>query len=144
MGILTKSIQQPLTPSFSTQKWLRVLDLPHPEHLITAESVENGKPDPTCYNLGRTRLSLTSPDKQVLVFEDSPAGIRSGKAAGCKVIGLVTSHTIEQVLSAEPDWIVRDLSSVKLVNVTTAAGEDGKQVVTGITLEVKDAFVVKK
>ncbi|KAM7209310.1 Haloacid dehalogenase-like hydrolase [Naviculisporaceae sp. PSN 640] len=124
--------------------WLGVLDLPHPEHLITAESVENGKPDPACYNLGRTRLSLTSPDKQVLVFEDSPAGIRSGKAAGCKVIGLVTSHTVEQVLSAEPDWVVIDLSSVKLVDVSTAVGENGKQVVTGITLEIKDAFVVRK
>lgn len=129
---------------YSNQKWLGVLGLPQPEHLITAESVENGKPDPACYSLGRSRLSLAAPDKQILVFEDSPAGIRSGKAAGCKVIGLVTSHTIEQVLSAEPDWVVRDLSSVKLVGTTTATGEDGKQVVTGITLEIKDAFVVKK
>ncbi|KAK4212506.1 HAD-like protein [Rhypophila decipiens] len=124
--------------------WLGVLDLPHPAHLITAESVENGKPDPACYKLGRSRLSLTSPDKRVVVFEDSPAGIRSGKEAGCKVIGLVTSHTVEQVLSAEPDWVVRDLSSVRLVSTTTATGKDGKEVVTGITLEIKDGFAVKK
>ena len=121
-----------------------VLDLPHPEHLITAESVENGKPDPACYALGRSRLSLASPDKQVLVLEDSPAGIRSGKEAGCKVIGVVTSHTVEQVLSAEPDWVVRDLSSVRVVGGTTATTADGKSVVTGVTLEIKDAFVVKK
>ena len=53
------------------------------------------------------------------MLEDSPAGIRSGKEAGCKVIGVVTSHTVEQVLSAEPDWVVRDLSSVRVVGATT-------------------------
>jgi len=59
--------------------WLGVLNLPAPEHLITAESVTNGKPDPACYLLGRERLGLASADKQVLVLEDAPAGIRSGK-----------------------------------------------------------------
>ncbi|KAK7951995.1 HAD-like protein [Apiospora aurea] len=101
--------------------WLDRLQLPHPEHLITAESVENGKPDPACYNLGKQRLNLggsgsddsSSPD--VIVFEDSPAGILSGKAAGCKVIGLVTSHTLDQVVAAQPDWIVEDLRSVEMV-----------------------------
>lgn len=94
--------------------WLDVLKLPHPEHLVSAESVENGKPDPACYVLGREKLQLDS-GADLLVFEDSPAGIKSGKAAGCKVIGLVTSHTLEQVVAAEPDWVVRDLQSVKLV-----------------------------
>lgn len=95
--------------------WIKRLDLPNPEHLVTAESVQNGKPDPSCYVLGRERVGLVGDDKSVLVLEDSPAGIRAGKAAGCKVLGLVTSHTAEQVRSAEPDWIVRDLESVKVV-----------------------------
>lgn len=29
-------------------------------------------------------------NENVLVLEDSPAGIKAGKAAGCKVLGLVT------------------------------------------------------
>lgn len=102
--------------------WLEVLKLPHPDHLVTAESVENGKPDPACYNLGKKRLGLgvnddnsSSPGDDVVVFEDSPAGILSGKAAGCKVIGLVTSHALDRVLAAEPDWIVEDLRSVEVV-----------------------------
>lgn len=95
--------------------WLKRLDLPNPEHLVTAESVQNGKPDPSCYLMGRERIGLVSDDKSVLVLEDSPAGIKAGKEAGCKVLGLVTSHTAEQVRSAEPDWIVRDLESVKVV-----------------------------
>lgn len=97
--------------------WLDVLKLPHPEVLVSAESVENGKPDPTCYLMGRDKLHLTAAD-EILVLEDSPAGIRSGKAAGCKVLGLVTSHTLQQVRDAEPDWIVKDLESVRVVGVS--------------------------
>lgn len=105
--------------------WLGVLDLPKPEHLISAESVANGKPDPTCYTLGLEALGLQAAalprgdakSRDVLVLEDSPAGIQSGKAAGCKVLGLVTSHTAEQVAKAEPDWIVKDLASVRVVSI---------------------------
>lgn len=68
------------------------------------------------------------------MLEDSPAGIRAGKAAGCRVLAVVTSHTAEQVLAAGPDWVVRDLSSVRLVSVD---GEKGT-----VTLEVRDALVV--
>ncbi|KAL2128789.1 hypothetical protein VTI74DRAFT_8665 [Chaetomium olivicolor] len=111
--------------------WLNILSLPTPEYLVTAESVANGKPDPACYLLGRERLGLQGADKHVLVLEDSPAGIRAGKEAGCKVLAVVTSHTVEQVLSAEPDWVVRDLASVRLVQA------DGGRV----TLEIRDALV---
>lgn len=111
--------------------WLKRLSLPTPEHLVTAESVENGKPDPACYLMGRQKIALMGDDKNVLVLEDSPAGIRAGKAAGCKVLGLVTSHTAEQVMSADPDWIVKDLDSVKIVE-----WRDGI-----VTLEIRDGLV---
>lgn len=114
--------------------WLEVLKLPLPEQLISAESVENGKPDPACYLMGLDRLGLGDQAAGVLVLEDSPAGIRAGKAAGCKVLGLVTSHTVEQVVGAGPDWVVKDLSSVSLIG----SGEDGK-----VTLEIRDAVEVK-
>lgn len=112
--------------------WLHARSLPTPseDRLITAESVANGKPDPACYLLGRERLGLEGSDAQVLVLEDSPAGIRAGKAAGCKVLGLVTSHTVEQVVAAEPDWVVRDLSSVKVLR-----SEGGK-----VTIEISNAL----
>jgi len=81
----------------------------------------DGKPDPTCYLMGKEKLGLHVGGGEVLVLEDSPAGIRAGKAAGCKVLGLVTSHSLEQVKEAEPDWIVKDLSSVSVVS----AGKEG-------------------
>lgn len=111
--------------------WLKRLNLPTPEHLITAESVSNGKPDPACYLMGRDRIKLADADKSVLVLEDAPAGIRAGKAAGCKVLGLVTSHTAEQVRNAGPDWIVKDLNSVKVVE-----WKDGL-----LTLEIRDGLM---
>jgi glycerol 3-phosphatase-1 len=112
--------------------WLRVLDLPTPETLVVAEDVENGKPDPSCYLMGKERLGLGA-GREVLVLEDSPAGIRAGKAAGCRVIGLVTSHSIEQILAAKPDWIVRDLRSLKVLGVSEK----------GVELEISDALKIE-
>ncbi|KAL3428029.1 haloacid dehalogenase-like hydrolase [Phlyctema vagabunda] len=112
--------------------WLDVLRLPKPEHLVVAEDVENGKPDPTCYLMGKEKLGLKS-DSDVLVLEDSPAGIKAGKAAGCKVIGVVTSHTVEQVVDAGADWIVHDLRSVKMVRNSEGS----------VTLEISNALVKK-
>jgi glycerol-1-phosphatase len=112
--------------------WLRVLDLPTPEHLVVAEDVENGKPDPSCYLMGKKKLGLGE-RAEVLVLEDSPAGIKAGKAAGCKVLGVVTSHTVEQVVAAKPDWIVKDLRSLKIVGNTA----------DGVELEISDALEIK-
>lgn len=48
--------------------------------------------------------------KKCLVVEDAPAGVRSGRAAGCKTLALLTSHTREQIEAAQPDFVVKDLS----------------------------------
>ena len=37
-------------------------------------------------------------------------GILSGKAAGCKTLALLTSHSREQIKPTGPDYTVRDLS----------------------------------
>ena len=112
--------------------WLNVLKLPLPEHLVAAEDVENGKPDPSCYLMGKERLGLKGA-AEILVLEDSPAGIKAGKEAGCKVLGVVTSHTVAQVLAAGPDYIVKDLRSVKIVEMS------GK----GVELEISDALNIE-
>lgn len=83
--------------------------------------------------MGMERLGLAG-EKDILVLEDSPAGILAGKRAGCKVLGLVTSHTVEQVAKAAPDFIVRDLSSVKIVGVSES----------GVELEFSDTLTTDK
>lgn len=67
---------------------------------------------------GRERLGLVDERFDILVIEDSPAGIAAGKAAGCRVIGLLTSHTYKQIASSKPDWILQDLRSLKILRNT--------------------------
>ena len=78
--------------------------------------------DPECYHLGREILKLSA-DSKVLVVEDSPAGICAGKAARCKVVGLATTHSIAQLRESRPDWIVKDLQSLRFVNRNADTGE---------------------
>lgn len=62
--------------------------LPFPKILITPEQVSRGKPDPEPYVLGATKLGVDI--KKCIVFEDAPAGTKSGVSAGAKVIGVLT------------------------------------------------------
>ncbi|KAI1931390.1 DL-glycerol-3-phosphatase [Ophidiomyces ophidiicola] len=92
--------------------WLDVLKLSRPTHVVVAEDVEFGKPHPRCYQLGRSRLGFD--DKAtMLVIEDAPSGVRAGKAAGCKVLGLATTHESAQLQAAGADWIIQDLRDFK-------------------------------
>lgn len=58
--------------------------LPVPGGMVTAEEVKNGKPDPYCYLLGAERLGVAP--EHCVVFEDAPAGVQSGLAAGMTVV----------------------------------------------------------
>lgn len=73
-----------------------------------------GKPDPACYSLARERCGLGE-QPGVLVIEDAPAGIRAGKAAGCSVLALATTHDVERLRDAGADWIVKDLDSIRVL-----------------------------
>jgi len=60
--------------------------LPRPWVLVTAEDVERGKPAPDCYLLAAGRLGVQPAG--CVVFEDAPAGVRAGLAAGMRCIGV--------------------------------------------------------
>ena len=66
----------------------------------------HSRPDP--YLLGAKRAGVDP--SRCLVVEDAPAGVRSGNAAGCKTLGLTTSHSREQMEEVKPDWLVPNLS----------------------------------
>jgi len=46
------------------------------------------------------------------VIEDAPAGILAGKSAGCQVLAVASSHSIEDLRQA--DWIVASLDQIQL------------------------------
>jgi len=64
--------------------------LPTPGVVVTADDVSVGKPDPAPYLMGAKLLGL--PPERCLVVEDAPAGVTSATAAGCPVVGVLTTH----------------------------------------------------
>ncbi|KAF1951502.1 HAD-like protein [Byssothecium circinans] len=112
--------------------WLDIMELAHPKFLVTAEDVENGKPDPACYEMGKVKLGLPHREPSFVVFEDAPAGVRAGKAAGCIVVALNTTHTLDQLREAGADLIVRDARSVALKAWDKSKGE--------VQIEITDAL----
>lgn len=115
--------------------WLKVMNLAQPQYMVTAEEVQNGKPDPACYLLGAKRLGLEDkPNKRILVLEDAPAGVRAGKAAGFDVVGLATTHKVEEIKAAGADWIVQDLRSLTFLGFQTGTGRVKIKIENGIVV----------
>jgi sugar-phosphatase len=65
--------------------------LPLPAVLITAEDVSRGKPAPDGYVLAAERLGVAA--DACLVFEDAPAGLLAGEAAGAEVVVITATHS---------------------------------------------------
>ncbi|MEU2792170.1 HAD-IA family hydrolase [Streptomyces sp. NPDC007100] len=93
----------------------------HPKHLIAVDDVTRGKPDPEPFLLAARRLGVDP--ARCVVFEDAPAGLAAGRAAGMTTVALATTHRVEE-LSA--DVLVGDLSAV-----SAQATADGVEIVTG-------------
>ena len=67
--------------------------------MITSTEVENTKPHPEPYLKGAQTIGI--PIEKCIVVEDSVNGIRSGKAAGAKVIGIATTFPKETIHEAD-------------------------------------------
>jgi sugar-phosphatase len=77
---------------------LNAARLPMPPHLATPELWLHGKPGPEPYLKGAAILGVRPED--CIVLEDAPAGVASGLNAGMRVIGILSSHTAEQLSDA--------------------------------------------
>lgn len=65
--------------------------------ILTSEDFERSKPDPDCYE--KAALRLGADKTECVVFEDSFNGLRSGRAAGMRVVGLATTNSPESIAS---------------------------------------------
>jgi sugar-phosphatase len=90
--------------------------IPEPAVLVTADDVAAGKPDPEPYLRAAAALFLAPAD--CIVVEDAPAGVRSGRAAGMRVVAITTTHPEAALIDA--DWIVNDLSQLTVRAAGTA------------------------
>jgi sugar-phosphatase len=91
---------------------LRVAGLPIPAQMVTSNDIVNGKPSPEPYLKGAELLGLAAAD--CVVVEDAPAGIRSGKATGARVIAVQTTERDSLLREAGADWIVNTCASVNV------------------------------
>ena len=70
--------------------------------ILDESFVTKGKPDPEIYL--KTAAALNYKPEHCIVLEDSLSGVKAGKAAGCKVVGITTTHTAEEL--SETDVVI--------------------------------------
>lgn len=78
--------------------------------IVDGPQVNRGKPDPEVYLLCAHKLGFNPQD--CVVFEDSLAGLESGKRAGCEVVGVATSHEARE-LKGHAEKIIHDFTEAK-------------------------------
>jgi HAD superfamily hydrolase (TIGR01509 family) len=83
--------------------------------ILDEDFVTRGKPDPEIYL--KVAAALNFDPGHCVVFEDSLSGVQAGKAAGCKVVGITTTHTPEEL--KDTDLVIdnfRDLDPKTLIS----------------------------
>ncbi|WP_328667797.1 HAD family hydrolase [Streptomyces sp. NBC_00328] len=78
--------------------------------MVCADDVTRGKPDPEPYLLAARELGVDP--ARCVVFEDAPAGLRAGRAAGMTTVALATTH---QAGELDADLVVEDLSALSVL-----------------------------
>lgn len=98
-----------------------VLDLtglgPYFSVVLAAEDIHTYKPDPTCYREGFRQIDLARVAKgglpmvheDCLVIEDSPAGVKAGKAADLPVLGVANTVSADELRAAGADAVAKRL-----------------------------------
>lgn len=93
-------------------EWLGVRELF--KVLVTAGDVTHGKPHPEGYLAGAAALGHDP--GEIVVFEDTPAGIEAGRRAGMGTVGITTTH--ERSTLSAADRVVDRLTEVDWPRIT--------------------------
>ena len=79
---------------------------------VTAVRIKEGKPNPMCYLLAAKDLNVSP--SECIVFEDSFHGIKAGKDAGMRVVGVSTTISADK-LTGKADYVIPDFSNLEQV-----------------------------
>lgn len=93
---------------------IQAAGLPLPKKIITSNDITNGKPHPDPYLKGASKLGFSPSD--CVVLEDVPAGVRSGKAAGAKVIAFTTTVESAVLRQSGADWVLQSCADIELLS----------------------------
>lgn len=77
--------------------------------VLTSEDFQESKPHPDCYLKAAQRFEAQV--DECIVFEDSFNGLKSGRAAGMKVVGLATTNPVEAITPLS-DMQIKDYTSL--------------------------------
>ena len=88
-----------------------------PRVLITAESVQQGKPHPEAYLSAAAQLGVDP--RRCVVVEDAPAGVSAGRAAGMVVLALLSTHAARQLRQAHA--VIEQLAHLHVEALPTQA-----------------------
>ncbi len=91
---------------------LRAAGLPTPGLFITSNDITHGKPHPEPYLKGAEGLGYAP--EACIVVEDAPAGIESGRSAGCRVLAFRTTASDPELWQAGATWIVENCAAIHL------------------------------
>ena len=78
--------------------------------IVDGPQVSRGKPEPEVYLKCAAKLDVDP--KSCVVFEDSLAGLESGKRAGCLIVGVATSHEAFE-LKPQTELILHDFTEAR-------------------------------
>lgn len=90
------------------QNRLHAAGIPAPKHAVGGDTIRHGKPYPDGYLRGAG--ILTRWPHECLVIEDAPAGIHAGKAAGCQVLAIASTHRPDEL--READWVLASIDQI--------------------------------
>jgi len=93
---------------------IKAAGLPLPAKMITSNDITQGKPHPDPYLKGAAVLAVDAAD--CIVLEDVPAGIRSGKGAGARVIAFPTTVEESALRDAGADWVLKNCADISLLD----------------------------
>ena len=117
----SKGIKSAVVTS-STKRKMQVVYSQLPEmqnmfdEVLTSEDfpLGRGKPAPDCYLIAAKKLNAEIQD--CVVFEDSYSGLQAGKSAGMKVVGLATTHTVDEIKD-KADIVISDFVGFSVENL---------------------------
>ena len=78
--------------------------------VVSAGKYQRSKPDPECFLMAASLVGVDPRD--CVVFEDGLPGIKAGKTAGMKVVGVTFTHPRERLLDAGVDVVISSYAEV--------------------------------
>src|SRR5271157_130566 len=78
--------------------------------VITADEVEQGKPDPAIFLMAAEHLGIDPPD--LMAFEDAVSGVIAARSAGMMCVGIAQPGSASILLDSGADYVVPDFCSL--------------------------------